>query len=82
MSLLDKIGAPPVTTSQGCAVYRATQTLAPSDAEDLRVLVDDVRWPYVTLSRKLREAGVRVSEKGIRKHRLRMCDCFPVEVES
>lgn len=79
MSLLDKIGTPPVIGGQGCSVYRASSVLSEKDAADLAVLVDDVRWPYVTLSRKLREAGIRVSDKGIRKHRLRQCDCFPLE---
>lgn len=81
MSLLDKIGAPPAANAHGCAVYRATHTLSDSDIADLYTLVDDTRWPYVTLARKLREAGIKVSEKAIRKHRLRMCDCFPVEGE-
>lgn len=79
MSLLDKIGTPPAGVAQNCAVVRATVELEPGDVADLYALVDDVRWPYVTLSRRLREAGIRISEKGIRKHRLHLCDCFPVD---
>lgn len=78
MSLLDKIGAPPTQTNGGCSVDRATFGLDEDDANDLYTLVDDPRWPYVTLARKLREAGIKVSEKAIRKHRLKMCDCYPL----
>ena len=53
-----------------------------SDQEDLYQLVEDTRWPYVTLSRKLREAGVHVSDKAIRKHRFSECCCFPAKDKS
>jgi hypothetical protein len=82
MSLLDKIGAPPVLTGSQCGVLRAAAGLSDQDRADLYTMVDDPRWPYVTLARKLREAGVHVSEKAIRKHRLRDCLCEPVEVAS
>jgi hypothetical protein len=82
MSLLEKIGAPPVLTGGQCGVLRAASTLAGEDRTDLYVMVDDPRWPYVTLARKLREAGVHVSDKAIRKHRLRDCLCEPPEATS
>jgi hypothetical protein len=82
MSLLEKIGAPPVLTGSQCGVLRAASTLSGEDRTDLYVMVDDPRWPYVTLARKLREAGVHVSDKAIRKHRLRDCLCEPIEATS
>ena len=81
-SLLEKIGAPPVLTGGQCGVLRAATGLSDDDRADLYAMVDDPRWPYVTLARKLREAGVHVSEKAIRKHRLRDCLCEPTEVAS
>lgn len=77
MGLKDMLGDPPATAGV-CGVKRAAFGLEPSDVSDLEGLVGDVRWPAQTLQRRLREHGIVVSDEAIKKHRNKVCTCFPV----
>lgn len=78
MGLKEKMGKPPVAVSI-CAVLRGGSELSKADMADLLEMVSDSLWPVETLQRRLRENGVTISADGIKKHRRKLCACFPAK---
>lgn len=77
MGLRDRIGAPPAQVVGVCGVKRGAYGLSPQDVKELEEMVDDPSWPAQTLQRRLRQEGIAVSDEAIKKHRARICQCYP-----
>lgn len=59
-----------------CRVRELYETLEPADSKLLRQYVDDhVGWKHGTLSTALRERGVVIDPKVIKRHRDKYCSC-------
>jgi hypothetical protein len=59
-----------------CAVRTLMGRLDEADQEILRTaLLNQALWGHTPLARALTDRGLRISEKAIRKHRLRLCSC-------
>ena len=59
-----------------CAVRTILERLDEADQEILRTaLLNQALWGHTPLARALTYRDLRISEKAIRKHRLRLCSC-------
>ena len=67
--------APPVRVMP-CAVRTLRDSLDEADRVILMKAMADIdQWPNRTLAEALRQRGVSISEKPIRKHRMGLCSC-------
>ena len=75
MGLLDKMRADSRPGQHGCRVALILKRLDVTDRADLEAALDDTEITATAIGRVMTDAGYKVSEFQVRKHRGRGCSC-------
>jgi hypothetical protein len=58
-----------------CKIQQISETLSEEDRNIFRAAVDDPDWPASTLSKALKQRGIKVADVTIARHRSGQCNC-------
>lgn len=72
--MLEDLGQPKPRYT--CKVATTKQTLNETDAEILENAINNPAWHLSALEKALRNKGVIISEKPLKKHREKTCSCY------
>lgn len=74
--MLETLNENPQPRIYPCAVRDTLQSLEAADAERLlEAISNDDKWSAWRLHKELAKAGLKVSDKAIKKHRECICSC-------